>query len=504
MRRIAIAFLLVICSPVCAPALTSSSHIVLLGPKGRTYYVSPKGSNANSGLDPARAWQNTAKVNEYKFNRGDRVLFEGGQTFVGNVILNSPVTPGPFTMGSYGSRKATIKSGSSSCISATNVPSLTISNINCVGSGDTSNTADGIVIRNTGAAKIAGPSISSVTVDGYGNNCILISAGAEATGANGFSGISVTHNTIENCSGKAKRNATGVQISGGSSAKPYCHSKVTVAHNIVYNAIGTAGVFSGSGLWLNCIQGLYVANNVVHDNGADNATAAGPAGILLAFVDGSTLFGCTVERNEVYNTKSSGSDGEGIDLDWGTSHCIVQKNYTHDNVSGGLMAFQFSFGSGPSWHDNSYRFNISRGDGAGLQEGASGLTMTGCYFYKNIAVEGGGYPVNMAIGAGAGTSDCTYTGNSFYLRDASMSRFINDVKTTNEKFTGNEYYGNGVFVWRGTQYNTLALWRAASGQERTGGKWIRCSARRMRALLTAVPITDRALLIYSPVRHCAT
>ena len=85
-----------------------------------------------------------------------------------------------------------------------------------------------------------------------------------------------------------------------------------------------------------------------------------------------------------------------------------------------------------------------------------------------------------------------------------MSRFINDVKTTNEKFTGNEYYGNGVFVWRGTQYNTLALWRAASGQERTGGKWIRCSARRMRALLTAVPITDRALLIHSPVRHCAS
>ena len=287
-----------------------------------------------------------------------------------------------------------------------------------------------------------------------------------------------------------------MQISGGSSAKPYCHSKVTVAHNTVYNVIGTHGVFSGSGLWLNCIQGLYVANNVVHDNGADNATAAGPAGILLAFVDGSTPFGCTVEENEVYNTKSSGSDGEGIDLDWGTSHCLVQKNYTHNNVSGGLMAFQFSFGSGPSWHDNSYRFNVSRDDGAGLQEGASGLTMTGCYFYKNIAVEDGGYPVNMAIGSGAGTSDCTYTGNIFYVRVASLSRFINDVKATNEKFIGNEYCGSGVFIWRGTRYNTLALWRAASGQERTRGKRIGCSAKRIRALLTAVPITDGTLLIY--------
>ena len=106
MRRIVAAFLLVICSSVCAPALTPSSHIVLFGPKGRTYYVSPKGSNANSGLDPARAWQNPAKVNGYKFNRGDRVLFQGGQTFTGDIILTAPVSPGPFTIGSYGSRKS--------------------------------------------------------------------------------------------------------------------------------------------------------------------------------------------------------------------------------------------------------------------------------------------------------------------------------------------------------------------------------------------------------------
>ena len=153
MRRIAAAFLLVICSSVCAPALTPSSHIVLFGPKGRTYYVSPKGSNANSGLDPARAWQNPAKVNGYKFNRGDRVLFQGGQTFTGDIILTTPISPGPFTIGSYGRGKATIKSGSSSCISATNVPSLTISNINCVGNGDTSNSADGIIYSQYGISK---------------------------------------------------------------------------------------------------------------------------------------------------------------------------------------------------------------------------------------------------------------------------------------------------------------------------------------------------------------
>ena len=99
MRRIVAAFLLVICSSVLRTRLNAvEPYSFYLVSKGRTYYVSPKGSNANSGLDPARAWQNSAKVNGYKFNRGDRVLFEGGQTFAGDIILTTSVTPGPFTM----------------------------------------------------------------------------------------------------------------------------------------------------------------------------------------------------------------------------------------------------------------------------------------------------------------------------------------------------------------------------------------------------------------------
>jgi len=84
------------------PAITST-----------TYYVSPTGSDSNSGTSPAQAWQTVGRVNSAQLAPGDGVLFEGGQSFSDAVLMppSSGTVGKPIVFGSYGSGDATITRG---------------------------------------------------------------------------------------------------------------------------------------------------------------------------------------------------------------------------------------------------------------------------------------------------------------------------------------------------------------------------------------------------------
>src|SRR5207244_2754970 len=45
------------------------------------YYISSSGKDNNSGTSVAAAWQTCRPANLFHFAAGDRILFEGGQTF---------------------------------------------------------------------------------------------------------------------------------------------------------------------------------------------------------------------------------------------------------------------------------------------------------------------------------------------------------------------------------------------------------------------------------------
>jgi hypothetical protein len=80
---------------------------------GTTYYVSPDGSDANSGTSPEQAWKTIARANQAALKPGDGVLFEGGATFSDNTLMpNASGTAGaPIVFGSYGNGQATIATG---------------------------------------------------------------------------------------------------------------------------------------------------------------------------------------------------------------------------------------------------------------------------------------------------------------------------------------------------------------------------------------------------------
>lgn len=69
------------------------------------YYVSPSGNDSNNGTSPSTPWKTINRVNQstFSFQPGDRVLFQRGGTWRGEVILGSSGNASqPVTLGAYG------------------------------------------------------------------------------------------------------------------------------------------------------------------------------------------------------------------------------------------------------------------------------------------------------------------------------------------------------------------------------------------------------------------
>ncbi|MDQ2718252.1 MAG: right-handed parallel beta-helix repeat-containing protein [Bacteroidota bacterium] len=85
-----------------------------------TYYISNEGSTSNSGTSTSTTWP-LSKVNSFSFSAGDNVYFKSGETFYGNIVVNSSGVAGnPIYYGAYGSGSNPIITGFSSVTTWTN------------------------------------------------------------------------------------------------------------------------------------------------------------------------------------------------------------------------------------------------------------------------------------------------------------------------------------------------------------------------------------------------
>jgi hypothetical protein len=80
---------------------------------GQTFYVSPDGSDANSGTSPAQAWRTVTRVNDQVLAPGDGVLFEGGFSYADADLepAASGTAAAPIVFGSYGQGNAVLSLG---------------------------------------------------------------------------------------------------------------------------------------------------------------------------------------------------------------------------------------------------------------------------------------------------------------------------------------------------------------------------------------------------------
>ena len=92
-------------SILCIISIESKLH-------AETYYVSNSGNDANSGTSTSEPWLTIEKVNSFKPNAGDQILFKRGDTWAGTIIINNSGSSGnPIVYGAYGDGENPIISG---------------------------------------------------------------------------------------------------------------------------------------------------------------------------------------------------------------------------------------------------------------------------------------------------------------------------------------------------------------------------------------------------------
>ncbi|MEA3461558.1 MAG: hypothetical protein U9R49_06745, partial [Bacteroidota bacterium] len=117
---------------------------------GTSYFVSVNGDDSDSGLSPRKAWQSIDRVNEQDFEPGDRILFQGGETFTGTLMLSaedSGIPSSRLIVASYGEGRGVVAGEALEALKADSCQFLTIENLELRGAGrKKGNCRDGLLI----------------------------------------------------------------------------------------------------------------------------------------------------------------------------------------------------------------------------------------------------------------------------------------------------------------------------------------------------------------------
>jgi hypothetical protein len=426
-----------------------------------TFYVSATGDDLKTGTTAETAWQSIAKVNSTKFAGGDRIVFEGGQSFKGRIYFDAADTgsaANPITVSSYGSGRATIDGATGNTLYAYNTAGINISNLNFVGSGSSTNTGTGLVFYCDlpGDVKLNHLHIDNVDISGFQYGIRM----AGKNGASGYDDVRLTNSVIHD------NQREGMRTSGLSK---YAITNVYVGHCEFHNNIGDPLMTtnSGSGLILGQVDGAIVERCLAHDNGALCTSEDGGSGIWCH--DSTNV---VIQSNESWNNRTSGpNDGGGFGLDGATTHSILQYNYSHDNDGAGIGLYQYF--SADKWSNNIVRYNISQNDGrrngfAGIQVANKSSGISDCEIYNNTIFMSPANGVEpRAVWFISGTENFHLRNNLFVTTGGVPIADVNGQQSGWE-FQGNVYWSGNAplrIVWNGLIFSDLESWRAYTGQE---------------------------------------
>lgn len=414
------------------------------------YYISPQGSDTNSGNSPDQAWKSILKVNQIDFEPGDHILFEGGNSFTGTVQLKASDT-GTETrrvyVSSYGNGRATVNATTGTGLNANQCKYITIKNINFIGDGrKTGNVGDGISLSSCSDIQI-----DSVDVSGFQHSGLI----TKLTGKNfRFTNINAHNNGF-----------AGISISGYSKTS---QSNIYIGYCTADNNPGDPTILtnhSGNGIVAYNASNIIVEYCKASNNGWDMPRKGnGPGGIWVAEVDNAFIQYCIAHDNK---TSVGGGDGLGFDFDGGTTNSVMQYCLSYNNQGAGYGVFQYP--GATKWENNTIRYCISENDGnvSGIGSvcfwnGTLNISQFRNFeFYNNVVYNTGG-PALSYIDHFNGYFN--FWNNIFVSKDESVHNGIQ-----NENFQGNCWYSlNNEFII-GTKMD-FYQWARANNQEMYNGE----------------------------------
>ena len=451
-----------------------------------TYYVSPSGDDSHSGTSAQTAWQTIDKVNTIDLNPGDKVLFEGGHDYPGNLLLTAEDagTPKqPVVIGSNGSGRAKIKAGNGSGVTVLNAGGVIVENLIVMGDDYRTNVGSGIEIVNElpDDQKLKYIRVHNVEASGFGrrknpapeglqtpNGCgVFVGGYASDKSKSGYNDVRIT-----NCV-TYQNEFFGILTTGYWQDDPdtYANSNVYVGYCKMYDNPGDPNYFenhSGSGILMEDVDGGIIEYCQAYNNGYEGGCkVGGPIGIWAAVVNNVIIQCC-----ESHHNRAGKGDGGGFDFDGGTTNSILQYNYSHDNDGAGYLIC--SYKNAPhTFNNNTLRYCISVNDSRKEIHGAINL-VTGSPIedpIRNTQVYGNTIysSISYAIYIGRAGIYNTKVCNNLFITANNQKLPVRNPDKSTTTFAGNVYWAvDGAFDIAG--YKSLEAWRAATGQEMLNGK----------------------------------
>jgi len=356
--------------------------------QSKTYFISPTGNDNAAGLSLNTAWKSLDKVNRTTFQPGDRILFESGGIWQGQLQPKGSGSQGnPIILSSYGGKeKPVINFGKSegAGIRLTNQSWWEISNmeitsgapaelgvgrqgIAIIVKGDGQH-IEGIVIRDNYIHDIWGQMGGRGEYVGYYSTAILVRSQYDdiprerrAFVRTTFDNVLVENNRIE------RFDKCGIVIWGGK-------NDIVVRKNYMDN-------LGGDGIFVNGPYRGLIEYNEVHRSCMRSGYLDLPGGDdwwpHTAAIWIQNTEETVMQFNEVYDTgrEPKNGDGNAYDFDFYCKRCTAQYNYSKNN-HGFMLVMNNTF-------ENVTRYNISENDKSHLIQIQSDLSDRNV-FYNNV------------------------------------------------------------------------------------------------------------------------
>jgi Right handed beta helix region len=465
---------------------------------GATYYVGPRGDDSGPGSQ-ARPWRTVERVNRQQLYAGDAVLFEGGQNFEGNLVLDERVKAGSsrsVVIGSYGNGRAVIDGGRGTAILVRNIGRVTLRDLEVRGGGPESNRGYGVeVVNERGIRRLESIWLDNIEASGFHWAGIYVGGVPGVPGgAKPPEGIRYGFRDVRIARCTSHGNMYyGIWVSGPWPAwmgktTGYANQAVRITHSLAFDNAGDPGYkqnHSGNGILLDDTDGGLIDHCTAWHNGAANGSLqGGPVGI---WADESNAV--TIQFCESYNNRTGGAaDGGGFDLDGGVTHSLLQYNYSHGNDGAGFLVWSYWGAVHPLAH-NVIRYNVSENDGrkhryGGIHIGTSGGAVGDIKVYNNtvfmspaagggsarhVAAESKNAPQPRVIWVGGSERDLQIRFWNNLLIAGGGVPLVEIEPHQDVTFQGNAYWaaaGKFVFLDGGAVYGGLDEWRSAAGRER--------------------------------------
>ena len=421
--------------------------------KGHSYFLSNSGDDVNDG-SRAKPWKTIGKLNSIQLNPGDSVYFEGGQTFAGNILIDSNDAGSnikSIVITSTGKGKAMIDGGNGTGFTAYKTKFLTIRNLAFIGAGrKQGNTKDGVIID-----KSAGIRIDSITVKGFQKAGLLINSSRDVDALRVY----------------ATENGSAGILVNGEYGKRDC-SNIRIAYCTAENNPGDPTNFSnhsGNGILAGMCKNVLIEYCVATNNGWDMPRKGnGPVGIWCYEADSVIIQHCISFKNK---TAAGAADGGGFDLDGGVTNSVIQYCLSYENEGSGYGIFQYAGAS--NWNNNTVRYCISENDGS-VSPAHAGIFIwnssedtnqfKNCYIYNNTVYNTKGAAISYE--AQSKNAGFRFYNNIFVGRDSLILG-----KETNSTYLGNNWYSlNKGFIAEGV--NNFETWCSTKGKEKWNNKTV--------------------------------